>query len=289
MSNGLVDNQRMNYFKFGKVLSKCKELAHSIKDIHQTSKIVYTRKNYNILTFGSCLSRYTALAFGEMFGSVVLSNVFNNRSDLFLNNFLKKNEDLNLSLDELKRVIEIDEEYEKFFLRQKREFVGIYNPKDCKTHQINLWNCISEKNIDLIIVDNYMDVVARDVFIDLPHYKDIRFFLPKSSTLNQEKLILGRYLSLDNSYKNMNKILSMFRKSFKKSFIVFLYFPHETYFEREFLLKRFVAYEDNFKPQNVDLVIHPCVLSENLKSEERQHFASEYYYSIAGLIFGAIR
>lgn len=246
--------------------------------------INYELGDTQILTFGSCLSRYVAIAFGKLFGGFPLCTVFNNRSDLFIKNILEHN-DLSIELEQIKKIIQFNNDYDKFFLRQKRAFIGIYNPNNDKTAQKNIWRCINEQSINLIIIDNYMDIVAKDVYINDQLFSNAKFFLPKSQTLQQEKLKLNKYLSIEHSIECLSHIIKFLSHSFKKAKIVFINFPCVTYKENAELYSRFIEFNQQFKDRKIDLHIKPELFSKNLLTVDKQHFSQQFYYALAAQIY----
>lgn len=250
-------------------------------------KITMEQNKSNILTFGSCLSRYTALAYASLFDSNVVSTVFGNRTDLFINSFLKNN-DLSISLEQIKNEIELDSDYESFFLRQKRDFIGYHNT-NLKEKQKTLWDCFSSNDIDLIFVDNYMDIVARDVYINTPELKDIKFFLPKSRTLHHDKLVLGEYIPINDSVQNFKILIDYLHKNLSNAKIFFIEFPYETYESNTFLTKRFQTFNNKFKNKVVDMIIESHVLSNKLKTKDKQHFDPQFYAAIAAQIYSCTK
>lgn len=255
------------------------------------TKITYKQSNYNILTFGSCLSRFSALAISKLYSANVICTIFNNRTDLFIKNILN-NYDLTISLEDLKKYIELSKDGERFFLRQKRDFIGIYNPLNPSTKQKNLWDCIKNETIDLIIIDNYMDIVARSVYIDTCDNKNDaeRFFLPKSNTLNQEKLVIENYLDINESIKNFIFLSQFFHNNFPNSKIVFLNFPYDTYPDGSSSKKRFISFNKRFissfnkRFNPIDLSIELRIFDKSLETEDKQHFSENFYYGVAGNI-----
>lgn len=256
------------------------------------TKITYKQSNYNILTFGSCLSRFSALAISKLYSANVLCTIFNNRTDLFIKNILN-NYDLTISLEDLKKNIELSEDGERFFLRQKRDFIGIYNPLNPSTKQKNLWDCIKNETIDLIIIDNYMDIVAKSTYIDSDsdNKNDAeRFFLPKSNTLNQEKLVIENYLDINESIKNFIFLSQFFHNNFPNSKIVFLNFPYDTYPDGSSSKKRFISFNKRFissfnkRFNPIDLSIELRIFHKSLATEDKQHFSENFYYGVAGNI-----
>ncbi len=240
----------------------------------------------NVLTFGSCLSRFTAVALSHICGARPVCSVFNNRSDLFIRYFLEGS-DLPLELGQVKAAVPLERDQEMFFLRQKRNWLGLYNPIAEKQKNVTLWTCLERQNIGLIIADNYMDMTARDACLDVPGCRDIRFFLPSKRT-GQEKLLLGDYLDVEKSAENLGRIVAFLRDGFPRAKIVFLHFPYETYAVKPHLEERFRRFNEIFTCDPACLTVETHILSDKMKTASKQHFNCAFYAAVAGQIYRAV-
>ncbi len=241
-----------------------------------------------ILTFGSCLSQRAADNLSEIYGAETSCVVFNNRSDMFIRNFLEGGGDGDLPL-ELARVdaaVGLDEVQKNVFCRQKRQYLGLFDayPVPGTQRHRTLWQCLESRDVGLVIADNYADMTAKDVFVDEPDLRGVRFFLNKRKT-GQDRLIVGDYLGVEESAENLNRIVAFLRESFPEARVVFLCFPYETYGERPEVAERFRRFDGIFSCGAADLVVEAHALTRQMHWKVRQHFNPRFYAALAGHIY----
>lgn len=112
-----------------------------------------------IVTFGSCLSRYIARSYKRLYAGDIVSSVYHNRSDYFVECFLENSKQ------------PIDKEFISSLLINKEkndESIGILQNQtfdSCGKHlldvQASIFDTIESGNYDLVFIDNFMDVASK--------------------------------------------------------------------------------------------------------------------------------
>lgn len=240
------------------------------------------KSNLNIITFGSCLSRFTVNQFINLYGGKLLSAVYNNRSDNFTSIYLDKTTTL-VEFKDLSSLVTLTDGQQLIFKRQTLDEIGIYNNKTK-----NLFDVIKNQSADLIIFDNFMDLTAKVVSLQYPN-KTLSnpFFLTKAKK-GQDNLIIQDYLPISNSISNFNKIINYFKSFYPKAKLVFLCFPTEGYALDHIIHQRRDDFNAKFFDKNLDLIINCHVLSKANLTEEKQHFKAPFYASLASTIYSTL-
>lgn len=117
----------------------------------------------NILTFGSCLSRFTANEFIAQNGGTLLGAVYHNRIDRFVDTYIE-NRTPEIPPDAIDRLIfeEARTRRAMIMLRNqlRGETLGLHGISD----QPGFMRAI-ETPVDLIIMDNFVDLCARHLMV----------------------------------------------------------------------------------------------------------------------------
>lgn len=243
---------------------------------------VFDRK---IMTFGSGLSRLTAQALRDVYGAAPPAcSVAGNRSDMFIRDFIEGN-DLPAELEDVRRLADLEPARVRAFLRQKRNFLGLWDPAPGvkKQTQTGFWDLAAKKDAGLIIADNLTDVTAREVFLDDPRFRDTPFLL---GTLKpgRDRLIPGGWLEPERSARNFERILSFLREKFPEAEIVFLTCPPEAYPPESAAGRRCRRFAESFAGGAADLVVETHILSGGMKSDKPGRFHDRFYAALAGQI-----
>lgn len=241
----------------------------------------------NIVTFGSCLSRYTANQYVRLFEGTIISSVYHNRSDAFVGKFIDKN--WNISPFETvagqilgERALNADNNPNNILKNQYAEWIGLHR----LAKGIPLLQVLEQKMPDLIIMDNYMDLAGKlmvnehgeGYFLRLSDLK------PKSNNWTTP----NSYLSPEDGIAAMKTIIAYFRNYVPNAKIVFINFPHNTYVGSLDRIRRTQEYEQKFHCENVHII--PCMtVPEVYQTEDKQHFKSQQYAAYAGMIWSMIR
>lgn len=234
-------------------------------------------QNLKIITFGSCLSRYVANQFSNMFGGKVISSVFHNRSDIFLSNFVENKTGGPLFDSLLSLFSNLNEDQKQILANQSKEHIGKHN----LSHGLQFFEALHNQP-DLILIDNYIDIVGRAVEFG----KDRKIFLTiKDPNLPYK---LDNLLNIDTSILNFIRIAKFIRSSATNSKIVFLTFPGDAYAEENPRKSRFKAFSETFTSGDLDLIIKCSLNTKKYETNEHQHFKAPYYSGIASLIFSQL-
>ena len=240
----------------------------------------------NIVTFGSCLSRFTSQRYIRFFGGKLISSVYHNRSEAFCGRLLDHSwyvdpfDEIMASLVQEDQHQDKDSEASQMLKNQYLDTIGL--------HRLNtgcpLFDAVKSGNIDLFIVDNYMDLAAR--LISQPGKPTSGLFLKLNSIQNKNTpWEMGSYLSPADGVNNMYRVLDFFRKYNPHARIVFINFPHNTYASSPERVARTEEYAALFDYPHCD-VIPSLTIPEINQTEVKMHFEPMQYAAYAGVIGG---
>ena len=236
-----------------------------------------------IATFGSCLSRYTANHYIKLYDGTVISSVYHNRSDAFIGKFIDKNWKtipIESLADNLKDSPDVDADNLPINIlkNQYEETMGLHR----LSKGIPFLKAIENQEIDLLIMDNYIDLGAKLV---KSNNFDGLFF--KLGDIENNNLEILDYLSPDESVENMNKIIGFFKEKSPKTQIIFINFPHNTYEGSIDRIKRTKIFESQFKPS---ISVIPCLdVHPSFQTDQKQHFKGQQYCAYAGMVHQIIK
>lgn len=228
-----------------------------------------------IVTFGSCLSRYVANQYTYLFGGVVVSSVFHNRSDLFINKFMAEDgiDRYNTNLDELKKEFEsLTEEQEKILRNQLPSTIGLHNLEKGEVFFKAL-----ENEPDILILDNYIDMVGRAAILS----NGEKYFI----TIKDNSKEVDELISVESSILNFCRIIKRIRLISQKTKIVFITFPGDEYPEENVRRARFLDFRDYFYSSDVDFLIRARLINHRYATTDKQHFKGAFYSSLATMIY----
>lgn len=245
----------------------------------------------NILTFGSCMSRFTANQYCKLFGGQVVSSVYQNRSDFFVGNHIDK------SLESF-----TFQEIEPYFFQNSNkqkapEFSTVSIIKDqlagtLGLHQLSkkehLFSILEKGCVDIIVADNFVDIGAKLMFRN--DNKNKKIFLRQKDINNFDNSWgVGELISPDTGAEYMSRILSLFRGYLPNAYIMFINFPYNTYMDSPRRVERTKAYQSalNLKLDRC-MVLESLDIPLNYQTHERQHYKKEHYSYCAGILFGYI-
>ncbi|WP_157958984.1 hypothetical protein [Salinicola endophyticus] len=243
----------------------------------------------NVVTFGSCLSRYTAGNYVKIFGGKVISSVYHNRSDVFykrfaskemgfdgLNNLIQRTDSLDLSKAKadanIKRILE----------NQTKEKVGQHR----LSNGMQLFDALGSQP-DLVVMDNYMDLAARLAFSESSGFPDPFFIALHGWGDTFKDFSLGEYLAPEEGAYYMEKVVSLFVSIAPKSKFVFINFPYNTYAGDRSRVARTKEYQRLFGHSAVLNI--PCLdVRKPFQTKDKQHFQQAQYAAYAGIIHSNI-
>lgn len=185
------------------------------------------------VSFGSCYSYMTLSNLRSCFGYKSLGHVYHNRSDQFCEYFIEKSFVIP-PLDLIKTYLNPNPDDAVFasglIRNQYPEFIGRYEFNDEELAHIHPFiDTICKENLDLILLDNFMDIVGRTLrFKEEGSYKDSRLFFNLNNYLNQEyiasKFSFDDFLATADSVRYWIKIYQWLRSKQPLAKIVFLCF-----------------------------------------------------------------
>jgi hypothetical protein len=239
-----------------------------------------------IVTFGSCLSRYTAAAYSQLFGAKVISSVFHNRSDFFVGKFIDKNW-ADYGDAELADILRADEETAGADDRISA-LVRNQHPKTIGLHRLskglNFIEAIESNQADLVIIDNYMDLSGRLMSRSSALVPEGMFLRLRDFKIQPDGWYMGGYLSSEQGVYYMTRIVEWIQEKNPKSKIVFLNFPHNTYVNATDRINRTKRYEELFTFKGGLIV--PCLtVPPAFQTKDKQHFQMAQYCAYAGIVW----
>jgi hypothetical protein len=239
----------------------------------------------NVATFGSCLSRYTANALFRMFPVSLLSCVFHNRSDAFLNNYVRGAYQLP-EFDTLAERLVIDARHRGTMLQsimnQYPEGIGLHNLQN----GVPFMKALDEESLDLIILDNYMDITP---VLKTPVWEpDKHFFVNTAHIQNAKEAFKpgGHQLSIIEMMQNWTEIIRFIQKKQPQAALVFMHFPYNLYANerRHARCKRF---EQVLNPKLLPecLIIKNQFIVPRYMDGTARHYTEPQYTFYAGMIY----
>lgn len=252
--------------------------------VQNTSKLI------NIVCFGSCLSRNTAAQFTQLYGGRILSAVYNNRSDMFNANYIKRDTEI-VSEYIFNKVLKPTERQKIVYKRQAPQTIGIhFNENNANNSKyINFFDAIENYPIDLFIMDNYIDLLGKEIIINESDTKQYSIFMPMSKDSLNKNIKIGDYESVEGIIANTKEIISFIRNKHPKSQIVYLSFPVDMYQESHQVRERSNEFNLSCNFREIDLFIECHVTNKYYAiPDEPQHFKTAYYSSLAATIFNNI-
>lgn len=240
-----------------------------------------------IATFGSCLSRYIGNNYTYLFGGKIVSSVYHNRSDIFVERFIEKvadhlnHRDIADKLVAQKIDMPIESKAEVILSNQYAESVG----KHRLNNGVQFIDLLENKQVDLIILDNYMDLGAKLVSVDDTKLGS-KWFLRPNDLKDPSACRPGDFLPPDQGVQSMLAIIKHIQLKVPKARIVFCNFPHNTYSAYPERVERTKQYEKIISSKaDGSFTIIPCTnVPERFQTHEKQHFKKEMYCGYAGII-----
>lgn len=237
------------------------------------------KQNLSIVTWGSCLSRFTGNHYQYLYGGRVVSSVYHNRTDLFLHNFFgNPYNDNPLNYENL--ISTATSSNQLILKNQFRSTIGCHQLEN----SIPFFDLLDSKEKvqgrdTLVFIDNYIDGVAKLVSID---NHNIFMQIPKKDNTNYNII---DFLDIEESIENFRRILTLFREKMPNAIIAFLCFPYDCYDIDSVQRNRLQCFHENFTTQHADIVIRSRVLSSKFKTEDKQHYKGPFYANIAGMVY----
>lgn len=251
------------------------------------------KKNPRIVTFGSCLSFYTAREYVRLFGGKVVSTVYHNRSDAFVGKMLDKawpvipmaelQKELGIEDTRVDKTQNIDSIPYKILRNQFQDYMGLHRlPQGTPLFEI-----LESQDVDIIIVDNYMDLSARLAIADNDDSQAIFLTLNKKYVdvkSGGRDWQIGGFLPPAEGVRHMRRILDFFHKAVPGAHVIFMHFPHSTYADSPERVARTKEYEALLSSHR-DTYVIPCLnIRKPFRTQQKQHFATGQYCAYAAMV-----
>lgn len=245
----------------------------------------------NILTFGSCLARTTAVCYARLYGGEIVSSTYHNRSDAFIGRFVEKNwidypkEQVGKFLNEDDGTVTTEFTASVILNNQYPDQIGLHGIAEGQP----LFEILQQHDVDLIIVDNHIDLGAR--LSSKQGEPNAGVFLRYTDIIEDRENTYwktGDLLPVEQAVISMKKVIDYLRAQLPTAKVVFINFPYNVYEGSEQRIERTKLYEQHFNYENV--LIIPCVdVPKAYQTSDRQHFTSHEYSFYAGIINDYVR
>ncbi|NYR09305.1 hypothetical protein [Psychrobacter sp. BI730] len=229
-----------------------------------------------IVTFGSCLSRYTADTFIDMFGGSLVSCSHHNRIDRFVKTYLKKTmpelpyeyiESLNLSESNMQYI--------------KNQYSGIGLGKHLLSDGLDFFDSV--QGADIIITDNFVDLCSKLQYSH-SYPSSPLFFNSKNDRTADDIFYLEKdYLPVSDAIKNWEYFGHYLYKVAPSARVFFINFPYDHSPNAE-ISKRSRHFSENFISTKFDIIPNINVPIRYKLKHTNSHFADDYYAMIAGIL-----
>ncbi|MNV19199.1 hypothetical protein D3C71_1100530 [compost metagenome] len=223
-----------------------------------------------VATVGSCLSNRVAAYMPE---AQRITSVYHNRSDQLVDLLVRGRRKLK-SIEALSGQMHVEPggvgEFTAYNLLLNQSAEGLGRHK--LPHGIPFIEAIEKVSFDLILVDNFMDLVGRLYTVD---GEDVFCSYPNGEA--PEGFQLGERLTPQSAAENFNCLLRYLRKKQPRAMIVFLHFPVNNYKSLE--RKQWaIAFQDSLVvPASIDVQYLRKVTPALSRGREPQHFERKVY------------
>jgi len=232
-----------------------------------------------VVTFGSCLSRYSINALRVTRKVDLKGVVYHNRIDRFVKHYVYGNgepepQDLFEKFiyhDSAKARVEI-------MLRNQYRKLGL-GKYTLKQDQPGFFEALKQP-LDLIVLDNFVDLVSKLAVSKTTGHASL--FLNFKDILNINELcdLEKDYLSVDRAIAYWHRFITFLRERQPNALIVFLHFPMQHHQSQSFRERAELFYE-KFKDERV--LIIPNLPVHRSQIESPSHFTPLQYSLYAGL------
>ena len=229
-----------------------------------------------IVTFGSCLSRYTADTFIDLFGGTLISCSHHNRIDRFVETYLKKTrpqlpykyiQNLGLSESNMKYI--------------NNQYSGISLGKHLLPNGIDFFDAI--KDADIIITDNFVDLCSKLQYSDSYPSSPLFFNSKNESAVKDIFYMEEDYLSVSEAIKNWEYFGHYLYKVAPRAKKFFINFPYDHSPNLE-ISKRSIFFSSQFISTKFDIIPNISVPFRYRLKHTNSHFANDYYAMMAGVL-----
>lgn len=260
------------------------------KDVYILSELLLVKKvMLSICTFGSCLSDLSVTRMISRFGGGRnLFHVNRTRSDQFFHYHVKKDRQI------------IPRTYIDNNLKSKHESSDDPNyisPEEMLNSQYGtkgkqsidaLFQVLHNEQLDIIVLDNYVDMGAAVSYPKKEGYENSPIFLRKFDYSNYDDFFrFGKKLTNTESSYYFKEIIHHFRTLQPNAIIYFLHYPYNTYVDNPKRQIRAMEFEDIFQSKLDGVVIVPAFhIAKTFQIEDDpSHFDDSIYVAYGGFIY----
>ncbi|MGX9967013.1 hypothetical protein ACVFYP_27065 [Roseomonas sp. F4] len=238
-----------------------------------------------IVTFGSCLARFTGAALAKRFGTPLLGSVYHNRIDRFVPTYVT-GETKELDPAVLRELVLLPDQIRAF-----QELIGNqYRHQRLGMHALprgrpGFMAAVESGDVDLVLLDNFMDLRAR-MLRPRRHPGSSLFFLYTMAE-NTARLFAGQpLLDARDCAGHWAEMVAWLRRKLPRARIVFMPFPGSQYEQRPEIGLRSVALADAF--DSADCIRLPLldIPPERLLPNDRTHFVPAQYDAYGRMALG---
>jgi hypothetical protein len=231
-----------------------------------------------VVTFGSCLSRYSVNALQARSGVQLLGAVYHNRIDRFVDHYVDRISD-EPSTELIAKMVLSEGGAGRCNLMLDNQLTTRKLGHHAIHNQLGFMKAL-DGELDLIVLDNFVDLVAK---LAAPKGSNPSLFLTFSDCTNINELfdIEKNYLDIDLAIEKWHKLIAWIKKKQPNTPIAFFNFPlhHHT---NTLMQERSKAFAEWF--QNDDCFIVPdCPVHPSL-IDTPSHFRTMQYSMYAGII-----
>ncbi|QRM55847.1 hypothetical protein [Sinorhizobium sp. BG8] len=232
-----------------------------------------------IATFGSCLSRFTAMNYARMFRGEIVGAVYHNRIDRFVRTYVR-NEVPELPISEFVKA-NYDQSTSKLKVMVDNQMMnGTLGLHGVAKGRPGFMTAIEEQ-LDLVLLDNYVDIIARQCH--LQGYPSGGIFAnPRELPQLQGRLVLdAEYLDMKEAVAYWGELINWIRARQRGTKIFFLNFPMKHH-HNALMAERTTEFASLFASKRVNVV--PLMEVPPSLVRTPSHFSPAYYSMLAGYI-----
>ncbi len=242
----------------------------------------------NIITIGSCLSDMIANRALARFGGKRLGNVVHHRSDQFYHYYVKQDkkkisrEFLEKSLKSIESQTN-DPNYVSFetMLDNQYQYIGQHRTIE----KYDFFDVLENEEVDIIILDNYVDMSGILSYPKLDGYTDAPIFLRKNDFENYDDFFtFGKKITVENSIFYFQEIIKYLHKIQPNAAIYFIHYPYNTYINNLLRQARAKEFEKLFQSDIATIVPAPFIKKQFQLENDPAHFHDSVYVSLGGFI-----
>ncbi len=259
-------------------------------DVSIGFKLELEKKNYIAIgSFGSCLSNMVVNRMIQRFSGKQLFHVYRNRSDQFFHYYIKKNKKIIPRVyieDNLNVIVKYNDDPN--FISSSEMLNNQYGElgKHCVTNDKTFFDILKDEELDIIVIDNYIDMGAILSYPKKEGYETSPVFLRKYDYSNYDDYFtFGEKLTNEESVFYFKELIKYLKELQPSAVIYFLHYPYNTYVNNPNRQLRAQEFEKLFNPDDVVVVPAPAISKAFQNDNDPAHFDDSIYVAYAGFIY----